>query len=85
MLRLGYKASAEQFAARPLLEFSVLAEESGFESVVVSDHVQPWRHAGGHAPFAFTWLGALCELTRRVILGTSVVTPTSRYHPGVVA
>ncbi len=85
MLKIGYKASAEQFAARPLLEFSALAEECGFDSVVVSDHFQPWRHTGGHAPFAFTWLGALGERTNRVMLGTSVVTPTFRYHPAIVA
>src|ERR671933_1710291 len=84
-LRLGYKASAEQFGPRELLEFSVLAEEVGFDSVVVSDHFQPWRHTDGHAPFSFAWLGALGERTRRVLLGTSVVTPTFRYHPSVVA
>jgi len=85
VLTLGYKASAEQFAPRELLDFGVLAEETGFDSVVVSDHFQPWRHHGGHAPFSFAWLGALGERTRRVRLGTSVVTPTLRYHPGVVA
>ena len=31
MLKLGYKASAEQFGPRELLEFSCLAEEVGFE------------------------------------------------------
>ena len=50
MLRLGYKASAEQFAPRQLLDFSVLAEEVGFESVFISDHFQPWKHVDGHAP-----------------------------------
>ena len=50
MLKLGYKASAEQFAPRELLEFACLAEEVGFESVFISDHFQPWRHTGGHAP-----------------------------------
>lgn len=85
MLRLGYKASAEQFGGRPLLEFSVLAEQSGFDSIMVSDHFQPWRHTEGHAPFAFAWLGALGASTTRAMLGTSVVTPTFRYHPGVVA
>jgi coenzyme F420-dependent glucose-6-phosphate dehydrogenase len=84
-LRLGYKASAEQFDPRTLLEFGVQAEQAGFDSVVISDHFQPWRHTGGHAPFAFAWLGALGERTRRVLLGTSVVTPTFRYHPSVVA
>lgn len=84
-LTLGYKASAEQFGTRELLEFSVHAEEAGFDSVVVSDHFQPWRHTDGHAPYSFAWMGALAERTRRVRLGTSVVTPTFRYHPGIVA
>jgi coenzyme F420-dependent glucose-6-phosphate dehydrogenase len=85
MLRLGYKASAEQFGPVDLLEFAVHAEECGFDSVVVSDHFQPWRHTGGHAPFSFAWLGAVGARTSRVMLGTSVVTPTFRYHPSVVA
>lgn len=85
MLKFGYKASAEQFGPRELLEFSVLAEEVGFDSVWVSDHFQPWRHHGGHAPFSLAWLGALGERTSRVTLGTSVATPTYRYHPSVVA
>ena len=52
---------------------------------MVSDHFQPWRHTDGHAPFSFTWLGALGERTSRAIIGTSVVTPTFRYHPSIVA
>src|ERR1700694_5058080 len=85
MLRLGYKASAEQFGPRTLLDFAIAAEDSGFDSVYVSDHFQPWRHSDGHAPFAFAWLAAAGERTRRVLLGTSVATPTFRYHPAVVA
>jgi len=85
MLRLGYKASAEQFGPRTLLDFAVEAERNGFDSVFVSDHFQPWRHSDGHAPFAFAWLGATGERTRRVLLGTSVATPTFRYHPAIVA
>jgi coenzyme F420-dependent glucose-6-phosphate dehydrogenase len=84
-LRLGYKASAEQFGPVELLDFSIHAEQVGFDSVVVSDHFQPWLHTGGHAPFSFAWLGALGAKTQRVLMGTSVVTPTFRYHPSVVA
>ena len=84
-LRLGYKASAEQFGPRELLDFAVAAESNGFDSVFVSDHFQPWRHSDGHAPFAFSWLAAVGERTTRVALGTSVNTPTFRYHPGIVA
>ena len=84
-LKLGWKASAEQFGPRPLLDFAVEAEEQGFDSVMVSDHYQPWRHTDGHAPFSMSWLAAVGERTRRVQLGTSVLTPTFRYHPSVVA
>ncbi len=84
-LRFGYKASAEQFAPRELIDYSVTAERAGFDSVFVSDHLQPWRHTGGHAPAALPWLGALVAQTDRVVVGTSVLTPTFRYHPGVVA
>ena len=57
-LTLGYKASAEQFGPRELLEYSVLAEQLGLDSIAVSDHFQPWRHHGGHSPNALVWLGA---------------------------
>ncbi len=84
-LKLGYKASAEQFGPRQLLDFTVEAEECGFDSVWISDHFQPWRHTNGHAPFALSWLGSAAERTKRVVLGTSVLTPTFRYQPAIVA
>ncbi len=85
MLKIGYKASAEQFTPSKLLEFSCIAEQVGFDSVFVSDHFQPWRHTGGHAPYSFAWMGAVGARTSRIMIGTSVVTPTFRYHPSVVA
>jgi coenzyme F420-dependent glucose-6-phosphate dehydrogenase len=84
-VRYGYKASAEQFPPRRLLDLAVAAEGAGFESVWTSDHFQPWRHTGGHAPNALVWLGAAAQATERVTLGTSVLTPTFRYNPAVVA
>jgi len=84
-LKIGYKASAEQFGPRDLVEFSVLAEQVGLDSVVVSDHFLPWRHEGGHAPFALAWMAAVGERTNRVQIGTSVLTPTFRYNPAVIA
>jgi len=84
-LRLGWKASAEQFGPRELLDFAIQAEQAGFDSVWVSDHFQPWRHTDGHAPFSMAWMAALGERTQRVLIGTSVLTPTFRYHPAVVA
>ena len=85
LLQLGYKASAEQFGPNELLDYSILAETRGFDSVFISDHFQPWRHTGGHAPFSMAWMGALGARTSRIVMGTSVLTPTFRYHPSVVA
>lgn len=84
-LKLGWKASAEQFGPRPLLDYAIEAEHQGFDSVWVSDHYQPWRHTDGHAPFSMAWMAALGERTSRVQIGTSVLTPTFRYHPAVIA
>src|SRR5439155_253032 len=85
MLTLGWKASAEQFGPQELLDYGVMAEQHGFDSIVVSDHFHPWKDTDGHAPFSFTWLGAMGARTTRAKLGTSVVTPTFRYHPATVA
>ena len=84
-LRIGYKASAEQFAPTDLAAYAVLAEEVGLDSVTISDHFQPWRLTGGHAPNSLAWLGFVAARTERVLLGTSVMTPTFRYNPPVVA
>lgn len=84
-LKLGYKASAEQFGPRELVELGVLAEAHGMDSATVSDHFQPWRHEGGHAPFSLAWMTAVGERTSSLRLGTSVMTPTFRYNPAVVA
>jgi coenzyme F420-dependent glucose-6-phosphate dehydrogenase len=84
-MRIGYKASAEQFGPTQLLDFTVEAERCGFELAGVSDHFQPWRHTGGHSPAALPWLAATGQRTSSMTLGTSVLTPTLRYHPSVIA
>jgi coenzyme F420-dependent glucose-6-phosphate dehydrogenase len=84
-VRIGYKASAEQFGPRELLGFATDAERRGLEIVAVSDHFQPWRHTGGHGPSALAWLGALGQATCTTTIGTSVLTPTLRYHPSMIA
>ena len=71
-LRIGYKASAEQFGPRELVEYAVRAEEVGLDSVWVSDHFLPWRHDGGHAPFSLAWHGRGGGAHRSgCVLGTS--------------
>jgi len=84
-VRVGYKASAEQFAPDQLARYAVLAEQLGLDSVTISDHFQPWRLDGGHAPNSLVWLANVAARTERVLLGTSVMTPTFRYNPAVIA
>jgi coenzyme F420-dependent glucose-6-phosphate dehydrogenase len=84
-VKIGYKASAEQFGPTELLGYAVEAERAGFEIVAISDHFQPWRHHGGHSPAALPWLGAAGQRLQTATLGTSVLTPTMRYHPSIVA
>jgi coenzyme F420-dependent glucose-6-phosphate dehydrogenase len=85
VLKIGYKASAEQFGPRELLDLACLAERLELDSVFLSDHFQPWRHHGGHAPFTLALLGAIGARTSRILVGTSVLTPTFRYQPAVIA
>ena len=84
-LRVGYTLMTEQSPVRSLVDYAVGAEEAGAELVVASDHFSPWLAEQGHAPQAWTLLGAVAQATSRVDLMTYVTCPTMRYHPSVVA
>jgi G6PDH family F420-dependent oxidoreductase len=75
----------EQSGPRELVRYAVAAERAGFDFEVSSDHYSPWLEAQGHAPYAWTVLGAVAHATERVELMTYVTCPTMRYHPAVVA
>ena len=49
---------------------------------MVSDHLQPWRHVGGHAPNALACLAAIGERTERVVLGHERADPVVPLQPG---
>ncbi len=81
----GYTLMTEQSGPRELVRYAVAAERAGFDFEVSSDHYSPWLSAQGHAPYAWTLLGAVAQATGRVGLMTYVTCPTIRYHPAVVA
>lgn len=85
MTRFGYTLMTEQSGPKQLVEYAVSAERLGFDFEVSSDHYSPWLAAQGHAPNAWTLLGAVAHATERVELFTYVTCPTVRYHPAVVA
>lgn len=75
----------EQSGPKDLVRYAVAAEEAGFDFEVSSDHYSPWLVSQGHAPYAWSVLGAVAQATERVELATYVTAPTMRYHPAVVA
>jgi len=85
MTRFGYTLMTEQSGPRELVRYAVAAEQAGFDFEVSSDHYSPWITEQGHAPYAWTVLGAVAQATSRVGLMTYVTCPTMRYHPAVVA
>ena len=85
MTRFGYTLMTEQSGPRELVDHAVAAERTGFDFEVMSDHYSPWLSAQGHAPYAWSVLGAVAHATERVDLMTYVTCPTVRYHPAVVA
>ncbi|PSL52840.1 G6PDH family F420-dependent oxidoreductase [Saccharothrix carnea] len=84
-MRIGYTLMTEQAGPRELVEHAGLAEQAGFDFEVMSDHYSPWLDEQGHAPYAWSVLGAVTQATERVELMTYVTCPTVRYHPAVVA
>jgi len=85
MTRFGYTLMTEQSGPKDLVRHAVAAERAGFDLCVSSDHYFPWLSAQGHAPYAWSVLGAVAHATSQMELMTYVTCPTMRYHPAVVA
>ncbi|WP_367047895.1 LLM class F420-dependent oxidoreductase [Streptomyces sp. Je 1-332] len=85
MVQIGYTMMTEQAGPRALVDDLVAAERAGFDFSVTSDHYFPWLDSQGHAPYAWSVLGAAAQATSRIPLMTYVTCPTVRYHPAVVA
>jgi G6PDH family F420-dependent oxidoreductase len=85
LVKFGYTLMTEQSGPKDLVRYAVRAEEVGFDFEVSSDHYSPWLTEQGHAPYAWSVLGAVAHATSRVELATYVTCPIQRYHPAVVA
>lgn len=85
MTHYGYTLMTEQSGPRELVGHAAAAEQAGFDFEVISDHYFPWLDEMGHAPYAWSVLGAVSQVTERVELMTYVTCPIMRYHPAVVA
>lgn len=84
MTRYGYFLSTEEHTPAELVRQARMAEQAGFEALWISDHFHPWLDEQGHAPFAWSVIGALSQVTSLPI-GTAVTCPLVRTHPAIVA
>ena len=85
MVKLGYKLMSEEHGPADLVRNAKRAEQAGFDFAAISDHFFPWLEEQGHAPFAWSVLGALAQATERIGLMTAVTCPIMRYHPAIIA
>ena len=85
MVKFGYKLMTEEHGPKALVENAVRAEAAGFDFAAASDHFHPWLKAQGHAPFAWSVLGAVAQATSTIDLATGLTCPILRYHPAIVA
>jgi G6PDH family F420-dependent oxidoreductase len=85
MTKFGYTMMCEQSGPKSLVRDAKAAEDAGFDFGVISDHYFPWLDSMGHAPYAWSVLGAVAQVTDHMELMTYVTCPIKRYHPAVVA
>lgn len=85
MVKLGYKLMSEEHGPRDLVRNARAAEQAGFDFAAISDHFSPWIEEQGHAPLAWSVLGAVAQATERLGLMTAVTCPIMRYHPAIIA
>jgi G6PDH family F420-dependent oxidoreductase len=84
-MEIGYWLSSEEQGPAALVANAKLAENAGFEHLLISDHIHPWVDAQGHSPFVWSVIGAIAASTSRIRLGTAVTCPLIRMHPAIVA
>lgn len=85
MAKFGYKLMTEEHGPAALVSNAIAAEQAGFDFVGSSDHFHPWVRAQGHAPFAWSVLGAIAHATSRIGIATGLTCPIIRYHPAIIA
>jgi G6PDH family F420-dependent oxidoreductase len=85
MTKFGYFCGHEQFHPEVLVRHARLAEDAGFDFLVVSEHFHPWVDDHSASGFAYSTIGAIAAVTERIEIATGVTTPLFRFHPAVVA
>jgi coenzyme F420-dependent glucose-6-phosphate dehydrogenase len=86
MLRYGFDLDGGWLKPQEHISSTRLAEELGFDSVWMGDHLFPWFHDQAQAPAVWPWLGAALASTKSIRIGPDVTIPIGgRYHPLLIA
>lgn len=85
MTRFAYFCGHEQWQPEELVRHAVLAEQAGFDMLMVSEHFHPWVDDASASGFAYATIAAMAQATERVEFCTAVTTPLWRFHPAIVA
>jgi coenzyme F420-dependent glucose-6-phosphate dehydrogenase len=85
MTQIGYSLSSEEHHPSDLVRQARLAEEAGFDFLMISDHFHPWVERQGQSSFVWAVIGGVAASTERIVLGTGVTCPIIRIHPAILA
>jgi G6PDH family F420-dependent oxidoreductase len=84
-LELGYWLSSEEHPPDKLVDHAARAEQAGFGTAMISDHIAPWIPVQGNSAFVWSVLGGIANATSTLRVGTGVTAPVHRMHPLVIA
>src|SRR5438132_13937419 len=82
-LSLGYKLSSEEQSPLDLVRQAQMAEDTGFEFALISDHYHPWTDPQGQTPFVWTVPGSIAPATRPRVVSTAVPCPTVTFQTAI--
>jgi G6PDH family F420-dependent oxidoreductase len=85
LITLGYALSSEEHKPNNLIAHAQMAEQAGFEFLLISDHFHPWVPRQGNSSFVWSVLGGIAHATQQVSVGTGVTAPIMRIHPAIIA
>src|SRR4029453_14479685 len=65
MAEIGFTLASEDWSPRELVQLAWRAEKTGFEYVLISDHIHPWSDNQGSSPFVWSVIGGIAQATER--------------------
>jgi G6PDH family F420-dependent oxidoreductase len=84
-MELGYFLSSEEHPPSTLVANARAAQQAGFRTAMVSDHLQPWTPGQGESAFVWTVIGAIAQAAPGLEIGTGVSALVHRVSPVVLA